>query len=137
MLTLDTLTSKEREFYERAKLKLSLSLMFAAFGMMLLGFCSQSGGLSAAADYYTQTALYKTYLQTSKLDNALQDQVSGNGFASFVYILGSIICFIVALYISPLVSSQKEKYALREPRGLVDLYRERPSIAAADRPSNA
>lgn len=135
MLTLDTLTIKEREFYERAKLKLSVSLMFAAFGMMLLGFCSQSGGLSAAYDYMTQTASYK-FVNSSKLDNAFQNQISGYGFASFVYILGSVISFIVALYLSPLVSSQKEKYALREPRGLVDLYRERPSIAA-DRPSNA
>jgi len=136
MLTLDTLTIKEREFYERAKLKLAVSLMFAAFGMMLLGFCSQSGGLSAAYDYYTQSGAYKVY-KSSKQDNVYQDKISGYGFASCAYILGSVICFFVALYISPLVSSQKEKYALREPRGLVDLYRERASIAAADRPSNA
>ncbi len=104
---------------------------------MLLGFCSQSGGLSAAANYYTESYFYKTYVSSSKMDKAAQNQVSGYGFASFVYILGSLISFLVALYISPLVSSQKEKYALREPRGLVDIYRERQSIAAPERPSNA
>jgi len=101
---------------------------------MLLGFCSQSGGLSAAANFYTES---KVYIGSSKMDEAYQNQHSGYGFASFVYILGSLISFIVALCISPLVSSQKEKYALREPRGLVDIYRERQSIAAPERPSNA
>ena len=139
MLTLDTLTLKEREFYERARLKLAFSLMFAAFGMMLLGFCSTSGGISAAINYFTDSFIYKTF-SVSPLggplnDKAAQDQISGYGFAAFAYILGSLISFTVALYISPLVSSQKEKYALREPRGLVDLYRERASMSTIDRPS--
>lgn len=55
----DELDPPSREFYERAKFKLSLSLFFAALGTMFLGLASQAGGLSrsnsylADADYLT------------------------------------------------------------------------------------
>ena len=41
----DALTTSSRSFYERSKAKLGLSIVLGAASMMLLGFCSSSGGL--------------------------------------------------------------------------------------------
>ena len=46
-MKVDELSSYSREFYEHALLKQTISIMFAAFGMMLLGFSASSGGNSA------------------------------------------------------------------------------------------
>ena len=39
----DTLTVTSRAFFERTKAKLALSVITAAAGLMLLGFCSSVG----------------------------------------------------------------------------------------------
>lgn len=46
-MKVDELSAQSRDFYERAKFKLSLSLIFAAFGMFLLGYAAAAGGTSA------------------------------------------------------------------------------------------
>ena len=45
-MSADTLTLTSRAFYERAKAKLAASLILGAGSLMLLGFCSEDGGLS-------------------------------------------------------------------------------------------
>lgn len=47
----DDLNEEQRHFYERAKLKLAVSLTSAAFGMMLLGFASIAGGNAQFQNY--------------------------------------------------------------------------------------
>jgi len=42
----DILSNQSRNFYERTKGKLALSLLVASTGLMLLGFCAYSGGMS-------------------------------------------------------------------------------------------
>lgn len=49
-MSADTLTITSRNFFERTKVKLALSIVTAAFGLFLLGFCSAAGGLSASND---------------------------------------------------------------------------------------
>lgn len=51
---IDELDIPSREFYERAKLKLSFSLFLAALGMMLLGISAQSGGNSRGFAYFAE-----------------------------------------------------------------------------------
>jgi hypothetical protein len=46
----DALTVTSRNFFERVKNKVALSIFTAAAALMLLGFCSSSGGQSAAAN---------------------------------------------------------------------------------------
>ncbi len=48
---LDELSTPSRHFYERALMKMSLSLVFAAVGFMFLGFACQSGGLASAYNH--------------------------------------------------------------------------------------
>ena len=43
-MSADSLSSSSRSFYERSKGKLNISLVLAAAGMMLLGFCGVAGG---------------------------------------------------------------------------------------------
>ena len=50
MSSADTLTATSRAFYERSKAKVVISIFAAAGGMMLLGFCSSTGGQSSAAN---------------------------------------------------------------------------------------
>jgi hypothetical protein len=40
----DGLSSLSRAFYERARMKLGVSLVLGAAALMLLGFCSEAGG---------------------------------------------------------------------------------------------
>ena len=47
-MSADTLTSSSRTFLERSKLKLTLSIIFGGAGMVMLGMCSQFGGMSAS-----------------------------------------------------------------------------------------
>ena len=51
MQKVDELDFDSREFYERAKLKLSFSLILGAFAMLFLGMTSQFGGESLSARY--------------------------------------------------------------------------------------
>jgi hypothetical protein len=44
---LDELSTASREYYERALMKMSLSLVFAALAFMFLGFAAQAGGLAS------------------------------------------------------------------------------------------
>lgn len=47
---LDELNQSSREYYERALMKMNLSLVFAAFAFMFLGFCCMAGTRSAVAN---------------------------------------------------------------------------------------
>ena len=40
----DDLSVQSRNFFERARVKLVMSLLVAALGLMMLGFCAYSGG---------------------------------------------------------------------------------------------
>ncbi len=44
----DTLTVTSRAFYERSKAKVAISIIVAASGLMLLGFCAVAGGNAAS-----------------------------------------------------------------------------------------
>lgn len=52
-VNLDELSRESREFYERAFLKFSGSLFFAALALMFLGFSAQTGGQAA---YYAKVS---------------------------------------------------------------------------------
>ncbi len=44
---LDELSPASRDYYERALMKMSLSLVFAAFAFFFLGLAAKAGGLSS------------------------------------------------------------------------------------------
>lgn len=48
-MSADTLTATSRTFYERTKSKVAISIIVAAGGLATLGFCSATGGQSAAS----------------------------------------------------------------------------------------
>lgn len=48
---LDELNQSSREFYERSLIKMNLSLVFAAFAFMFLGFCCMAATRSAIMQY--------------------------------------------------------------------------------------
>ena len=107
----DSLTASSRSFYERSKGKLALSIVIAAGGLMVLGFCSVAGGLSASNSQLKELAGDDDHTQYS-----FQALVSGYGFASFVYILAFLLLVIAAFYISPYVcGTTKEKNMIRSP----------------------
>lgn len=71
-MSADTLTATSREFYERAKLKVAASIAFGAGSLMLLGFCSEYGGLSQATRIYgDQSGLGKAFCRSRNVLNTL------------------------------------------------------------------
>ena len=107
----DSLTASSRSFYERSKAKLAASIVIAAGGLMILGFCSSAGGLSASNSQQKELAPDDDHTQYT-----YQALVSGYGFASFVYIIAFLLLIGAALYISPQVcGTTKEKNMIRSP----------------------
>jgi hypothetical protein len=104
----DSLTTTSRAFYESTKWKMFSSLSLAAVGLMLLGFCSASGGVSNSYHY-----LREYYAGD---DEVFQSIVSGYGFASFVFMIFAIFAIVAAIVISPLFcGSNNEKKTLTTP----------------------
>jgi hypothetical protein len=107
----DSLTASSRSFYERSKAKLALSVVIAAGGLMILGFCSIAGGESAS-----NSQLKELYPDDDHIQYSFQALVSGYGFAAFVYILAFLLLMIAAFYISPYIcGTTKEKNMIRSP----------------------
>lgn len=52
----DTLTVTSRAFYERSKAKVAISIIVAASGLMLIGFCAVAGGNAASNNALGETA---------------------------------------------------------------------------------
>lgn len=96
-MSADTLTITSRAFYERAKGKLVLSIILGAGSLMLLGFCSEDGGLSR---YNSITADNQN---DDEIEEAYGALAGGYGFASFCHILGFLLLCAAGIYISPLL----------------------------------
>jgi hypothetical protein len=50
----DNLSNQSRDFYERTRSKMILSMLVGAAGLLLLGFCSFSGGQAAKFSSYVE-----------------------------------------------------------------------------------
>eukprot|EP01033_Poteriospumella_lacustris_P011780 gene11780-8390_t len=111
-MSADTLTPASRDFYERAKGKVALSIAVSAIGLAFLGFTACAGGEASAAN------------NSLDYDNLSSDQkasyhaiLGGSGFATFVFILAFFVMTSAAVYISPLINgSANEKKVLRAPQ---------------------
>mmetsp|Transcript_22897 Transcript_22897/g.23549 ORF Transcript_22897/g.23549 Transcript_22897/m.23549 type:complete len:140 (+) Transcript_22897:76-495(+) len=116
-MSADTLTITSRAFYERAKAKLAASIILGAGSLMLLGFCSEDGGLSR----------FNT-IQADNLDDDHQIEAytalsGGYGFATFCHILGFVLLCAAGIYVSPLVcGSNNEKKIVNNPQELDSTY---------------
>lgn len=103
----DELSHQSREFYERAKFKLVLSLMMAAFGMMFLGFAAQSGS----------DASYNYYLYEQNPSSGFISLRTGYGFACTGYLIAAIALTVGAACVSPYFgSSINERKTLQSPQ---------------------
>jgi hypothetical protein len=96
-MSADTLTQTSRAFYERAKAKLAASIILGAGSLMLLGFCSENGGLSRS------NAIYADNSKDDEIEEAYSALASGFGFASFCHILGFVLLCAAGIYVSPLI----------------------------------
>jgi hypothetical protein len=94
-----SLSVTSRLFYERTKVKQAVSITCAGFGLMLLGFCSYSAGESQSAK--DQAGDVPSAINDDNLKASYEALASGYGFASFCYIVASILLFSAAIYISP------------------------------------
>lgn len=50
----DDLSQPAREFYERSKLKLSVSLFCISVAFFMIGLCSEAGGKSLASSFFME-----------------------------------------------------------------------------------
>eukprot|EP01039_Chlorochromonas_danica_P000936 gene937-1018_t len=106
---IDDLSQPAREFYERAKLKMSVSLLFISLFFFFLALCCEAGGKSLANDF----------LKDHDLDDEVyEDHTAGYGFACFMYISGCIVAFSAGIYVSPLAGSNLEAKILSNPQEL-------------------
>ncbi len=106
-MRVDDLDEYSREFYERALMKRCFSLMFAALGMVLLGWVSESGSMAQV-----KNIAYNSLGATEMEQEISLSQGSGYGFACFCYLMGSISAIGMAIYISPDIASEYEKQIL-------------------------
>lgn len=115
---IDNLNPSAREFYERSRFKLILSLIIASFGMMFLAMVSGSGASAAAA--YKVSELYIDIDTNTK--NSLFALRSGYGFQCFAALLAFFFSIFAALYFSPLYQTPNDKIAIKDPMLLAQLY---------------
>ena len=110
---MDTLNLESRKFYERAVIKRVLSLMFAALGMMFMGFVAEAGALAQVNNisYASEDATDAEKAQFAR-------RGSGYGFACFIYLVASLVGIAMAIYISPDTGSRNEKQILGHPKDI-------------------
>jgi hypothetical protein len=75
--------------------------------------------------FYTQISQLKdnSAITDDFAASAANQQLSGYGFASFCYILGCVLLFAAAIYVSPLMcGSANEKKMLRTPTEIESGY---------------
>lgn len=122
---IDSLNPSAREFYERSRLKLVLSLMLAAFGMMFLAMVAGSGA-SASAAYKIATLSGAingvTFELTGDAKESIEALRSGYGFQCFVALVAFFLSVLGALYFSPLYQTPNDKIAIKDPMLLAQLY---------------
>eukprot|EP01040_Poterioochromonas_malhamensis_P007948 gene7948-8590_t len=110
-MSTDTLTASTRNFYERTKGKIALSIVTAAGSLFALGYCAAAGGLSQYFSYYAKDAISSDY------KDAYQATEAGYGFAAFAFILSFLILLGAAIYISPFAcGTNNEKKVIRSPQ---------------------
>jgi hypothetical protein len=125
---LDELSTESRDFYERAYMKVNLSLIFGALGMMFLGLTSASGGLSQANSYFHDIA---DGFSNDEQTTSFQALTSGYGFGCFVFLIAAILAFSVAIYISPFVGSKNEGNILRTPQDIAQTHGANENVPVA------
>mmetsp|Transcript_6469 Transcript_6469/g.10584 ORF Transcript_6469/g.10584 Transcript_6469/m.10584 type:complete len:161 (+) Transcript_6469:56-538(+) len=140
-MSADTLSPNSREFFERSKLKQTLSLAFAGIGLLFFGMTCEDGGMSNSATIMEDSS--STSGDTEDMYAALS---AGYGFSCFVKLLACILSFSVSLYFSSfLCGTLNEKKSLRtnleidetgsQPQEDMPPYVE-PEIVAASSSSN-
>lgn len=55
-MSADTLTASSRNFFERTKSKVAISIIVSAGALLTLGFCSSTGGVSSAYGDYSKVS---------------------------------------------------------------------------------
>ena len=88
--------------------------MFAAFGMMFLGFVAESGALATV-----NNLSYASGEASMEAKSVYARRGSGYGFSCFVYMCASLIGIAMAIYISPDVGSEMEKRILTNPVNVI------------------
>ncbi len=81
--------------------------MFAALGMMFMGFVAESGALAQVNNisYTSEDASDAEKTQFAR-------RGSGYGFACFIYLCASLVGIAMAIYVSPDTGSMNEKQIL-------------------------
>jgi hypothetical protein len=126
----DTLSRKARDFFERTKSKLSISIIIAIGCMVLLAQMVIAAG-NVQAENDSPGLVSKVYGSDDVADirDGRDAYKSGFGFASFFYILGVIFMLFGSIYYSPLFcGSEDENTTLREPKE--DVYSNIPPVHA-------
>lgn len=152
----DVLKTESRQFFERTKAKLAISIVVGASSLMLLGFGAYAAGQAASyntmvsargpspllgclAQHWTITNLYSfplipppypiQYYKYEKtqtddyLKEAANNQLSGYGFASFCYILATLLLIAAAVYVSPVMcGSVNEQKMIKAPQEIEEGY---------------
>eukprot|EP01031_Cornospumella_fuschlensis_P033118 gene33118-40060_t len=110
-MSADTLTTTSRAFYERAKSKLTISIIISGVALLMLGFTSGAGGQAQAAS-------------DANGDDKVNDALSaGYGFGAFCFILAFFLFLAAAIYVSPLFcGSPNEKKMIRAPQEIDTNY---------------
>lgn len=110
---LDHLSASGRDFYDRTRSKLILSIVFGAACLMFIGFSAEAGGVAQNYNIY-----YNSVSDFMSSDNQMiyKSLISGNGFACFSHFSAFCIALSAAIIISPLLTgSNNEKLTLKNP----------------------
>ena len=100
----DVLFPIARKFYEDTRLKMLLSIVYGGLFLMYLGFSATAGGKSLNFSLQYKNTLATYGFNDDHMMMSVEALIGGYGFASFCFLVSSLLCLSAAIIISPLIS---------------------------------
>jgi hypothetical protein len=133
-VNVDELNFSSRDFYERSLMKLNLSLVFAAFAFMFLGFAAAAATRSAVYKIENGRGMFPVFFPRLSLilanfffniignDDGNAKSASGFGFAAFCHVLCFIVSSAASIYLSPYFCGTKSESSILSTPQNIDGY---------------
>ena len=128
-MSADSLTPLARQFYERTKGKLVISVVIGAGCCGVLARMVELGGILNTINM--GYADYDDDVPDKELTKSLNYVMQGLGFSCFFLIFGVVMLLVISIYNSPIISyfaSENEMETLKTPKEDVHKVEDGPAV---------